>query len=306
MSRPKYLVIGPGAMAFYTFLGRLSCMDLSQVRAVSGSSAGALLALLWIIHDGDVYAILKTATSVKVDQLMKPNIKNFLSNFGLVPISKMRHVLTEFIFKKFKVRDLTFGELWNRRPVKLYVSAFCTERGQTVYFSHETHPGTSVIDAVCASIAVPLLFSTVKIGEWRYVDGGYQEEIPGLPFVDKDPADVIAICIDQPPVMAPSNSMGSYMATIFAGILRLRHKYNFPSYIIDSMDIDIFDFSADGLSLFVKGQKSMNLVNETHYPVGLYRPTHVQDDPREGDPEPQGVLVPPQAGLYPRETGPDL
>jgi predicted acylesterase/phospholipase RssA len=293
-------------MAFYAMLGQMSRMDLTQVRAVSGSSAGALVALLWIVTDCSIPDVLDFALGVKIDKLMKPNIKNFLNNFGLVPMNKIRHTLSDAIFKKFKTKEITFGELWSRRPIALHVSAFCTERGETVYFSHETHPGTSVLDAVCGSIAVPILFSTVKIGEWRYVDGGCQESAPGLPFVSKDPTEVVAICFGPAPLKGPSDSLASYVSSIFSGFLRLRHDYKFPTFMIEADDIDIFDFSADGLKIFAYGQKSRKILNDTHYPLGLHCPPHLQDDPREGGAVPQGVLVPPQGGLYPRETGSDL
>ena len=298
----KYLVIGPGAMAFYAFLGRMSRMDLSHVQAVSGSSAGALLAFLWIIYDGSIPDVLDFALGVRIGQLMKPNIKNFLNNFGMVPMNKMRRAISEAIFKKFKTREITFGELWNRRPVALHVSAFCTERGHTVYFSHETHPGTSVVDAICASIAVPFLFSAVKIDEWRYVDGGFQEDIPGLPFVTKPLHEIVAIRISPRVQREPAFSLASYVSNIFAGILRLRHQYPYPSYYIDNENIDIFDFSADGLKIFVIGQKYRNLVNDAHYPIGLHGPSQVEADQGQGGPDPQGVLVSPEAGVHPRET----
>ena len=90
-------------MAFYAFLGQMSSMDLTRVRAVSGSSAGAMLALLWIVNDCSIPDVLDYALGVKVDKLMKPNIKNFLNNFGLVPMNKIRHTLSDAIFKKLLV-----------------------------------------------------------------------------------------------------------------------------------------------------------------------------------------------------------
>jgi hypothetical protein len=293
-------------MAFYAFLGQMSQLDLSQIQGVSGASAGAVLAFLWIVFDGSIPAVLDFALKVRIDQLMKPNIKNFLNNFGMVPMNKMRRALTDALFKKFKTREMTFGELKARRPITLYVSAFCTERGQTVYFSHETHPGTSVVDAICASIAVPLLFSTVKIGDWRYVDGGFQEAIPGLPFVTKPRNEVLAIHITPPPPKEPAGSFASYIGCVFAGVLRLRHGYDYPNYCIDAEKMDIFDFGADGLELFVYGQKSRKIVNDAHYPLGLHGPPDLQEDHGQGATGSQVLHVHAQGGLHPREAGADL
>lgn len=292
-------------MAFWAFLGQLSQMDLSQLQAISGSSAGAVLAFFWIMFDGSVPEILDFALKVQIATLMKPNIKNFLNNFGLVPMNKLRKALVNVVYKKFKLRELTFAELWRRRPVALYVSAFCTERGQTIYFSHETHPGESVIDVVCASIAVPFLFSTVKIGEWRYIDGGFQEAVPGLPFLTKPLEEVVCVRIGPPAPSASSSSIGSHVGHLLTGILRQRHTYNYPSYVIDAENINIFDFSADGLEIFVHGQKSRKLINEAYYPLGLHGPARGEEDHGQGDGDSQVVHVHAEAGLHPGEARAD-
>jgi predicted acylesterase/phospholipase RssA len=301
MVAPKYLVIGPGAMGFFCFMGQLSRMDLTRVEAVSGSSAGAILALLWVVCEGNIPEMLDLALSVPISKLMKPNIKNFVSNFGLVPLGRIRHAFSKIFLKKFKISDLTFEDLRRRRPVTVYMSAFCSDTGQTIYFSHETHPNQSILDVVCASIAVPFLFSTMKIGEWRYIDGGFQESTPALPFVGKPRHEVTIIQL-SPSRIAPCTTFAGYMVNIFTFFLRLRHVYDFPTYLIDTENIDIFDFGSDGLQLFVHGQKSRKLINEAHHPLGVHDAPQIQDDPRQRYADPQVVHVPPQGGLDPRQT----
>ena len=55
MGPPKWLVLGPGAMAFYAILGQLSQVDTHAVQAVSGSSAGAILAF-FLVREKDFVA----------------------------------------------------------------------------------------------------------------------------------------------------------------------------------------------------------------------------------------------------------
>jgi predicted acylesterase/phospholipase RssA len=291
MVAPKYLVIGSGSMAFFAYMGRMSMIDLTHVKGVSGASAGALLAFLWVVFDGKIPEMLDFSLKVPLGQIMKPNLKNFFNNFGLVAVGRIKKFVSEILFRKFKVHDMTFGELRNRRPVDLHVSAFCVERSETTYFSHETHPGVSVVDAVCASIAVPFLFSPVKIDEWRYIDGAVQESLPGLPFVTRHPDEVLALRFE-------TNVSNSRMGHMFSGVMRLRHTYKYPTYFIRGESIDMFDFGADRLGIFIAGQKSSRLVNEASHPFG----PHEQADPRRGDGDAQGVLLPPQAGVYSRET----
>ena len=85
----KYLAIGPGAMGFFIYLGVLSRLKLQDLEEISGASAGALLAFLYVAAKGDVPAMLDFAIKVPVKQLMKPNLKNMLLNYGLVPTHKI-------------------------------------------------------------------------------------------------------------------------------------------------------------------------------------------------------------------------
>jgi predicted acylesterase/phospholipase RssA len=52
-----------------------------------------------------------------------------------------------------------------------------------------------VIDAVCMSMAVPLIFACGKYDGKTYVDGGTQEQYPITPFLDKKPHEVTCMKI---------------------------------------------------------------------------------------------------------------
>jgi predicted acylesterase/phospholipase RssA len=74
--------------------------------------------------------------------------------------------------------DPTFEEL----DMKIYVSAYCLNTSTTEYFSRDTHPKMKVIDAVCMSMAIPLIFACGKYQGRTYVDGGTQEQYPMVPI----------------------------------------------------------------------------------------------------------------------------
>lgn len=61
----------------------------------------------------------------------------------------------------------TFGSL----PRPLVIVATDIETGERVAFSEETHPELPLSRAICASAAIPVLFSPVIIGDRRYLDG---------------------------------------------------------------------------------------------------------------------------------------
>jgi len=288
--KPQNLIIGPGAMAFYVFLGKLSQLDLSEVRALSGCSSGSILALLWVVFKGDIPKMLDFSLKVPIKNLMKPNIKNFLLNFGLVPLERVQKILQTIFLKSFGKNDMTFGELHKVRPIDLYISAFCVDRCETVYFSWKSHPEQSILDVVSASIAVPLIFSTVMIGPWRYVDGGVQEEIPAMPFIGESPGDTLALqTCPAPP--KPTKNLSTFVMNLFSSALRLRHKFNVQSYRFDTSNIDVFDFGSDRLRLFCDGQKSCPLINAAHNPNWTRTEERLETHICEGEQGTEGLLL---------------
>jgi len=302
---PRNLIIGPGAMAFFLFLGQMSRLDLTHVKAVSGASAGGLLALLWVAARGDIPEMLDFALHVPIKTLMRPNLKNLLgSDFGLVPLARVRKLISEIFKKYFKKTDLTFKELRDLRPVDLYIPAFCVDLGRTEYFSWRSHPTQSVLDVVCATIAVPLVFSSVLIGPWRYIDGAFQEEIPGAPFMGQDPSLTLALRTDRG-LPNTTKNLQTFIMNILQGALRMRHTYNVPTLLVNPSDLDLFDFGADRLRLFCNGQKSWPLVNDSYHSIRVRHAPEAETDLREGDDQAQVVLVRAQGGPDPRASRPD-
>ena len=178
-----HLVIGPGAMAIYSFLGALSALGLEKIEEVSGSSAGAILGLFVALgktHD-EIYECM---FSVNLKELSKLNILSFIKNFGLISHTPIKEKLKEICGGEPKFRDLS---------KKLYVTSFCLNKMETEYFSVDNVPDMSVIDAVCMSMSIPLLFETSKYKSFTYLDGGVREMVPSLCFLNKDPRDVIVI-----------------------------------------------------------------------------------------------------------------
>jgi len=244
-------------MGFFLYLGVISKLkhegQLDNLEEISGASAGGLLGFLFLATKGDLAKVLDHALDVPVKQIMKPNLKNFMKNYGLVTPMKIRKVLSEACSKFIGQPDITFEELYAWHPIKFHVSAYCVDLMKTDYFSVNSTPKLSVIDAVSATIAIPFLFSTVKIGEWTYIDGGAAETTPSGPFLAKN--DVLAMKIgwSRP---APVTDLKSYATGILYSTMKLRAVYELPTLDLDIGDQDVFDFGAsnDGkLKMFMKG-----------------------------------------------------
>jgi predicted acylesterase/phospholipase RssA len=268
----KHLAFGPGAMGYFMYLGALSALSdasaLNELVSISGASAGSILGLMYILTKGDVQKALEYSLSIPIKAVMKPNIKVFLKSYGLVSAKKARVIFETTTRLFMKTNDVTFAELYAYWPVKLHVSACCIDLHATHYFSVDTTPSMSVLDAVCMSISIPFLFQSIQHGPWRYIDGGTLETIPCGPFIGEDPKNVLAFQIAD---VWDYNvkDLKSYALCILGAAMTLREKYiTFPSIGLCATTIDTFDFSASvdaKLQLFTQGysqtKKSLCKVN---------------------------------------------
>lgn len=243
-------------MGFFLYLGVLSKLKqtgkLDDLEEISGSSAGGLLGFLFLVTKGDLTKVLDYALNVPVKQIMKPNIRNFLKNYGLVPPSKIRRVLSDACLNFIGKSDVTFQELYDWNPIRFHVAAYCVDLMKTDYFSVDSVPQMSVLDAVCATIAVPFLFSVVKIGEFSYIDGATAESTPGAVFLGKNNTLSLKLAWSRP---SPVKDLKTYTLGIIYSTMKLRATYNTPTIDLESSD-DIYDFGAsnDGkLKMFMKG-----------------------------------------------------
>lgn len=233
----KHLVLGPGGMGFFAMLGVYARWEeqLKNLEAVSGSSAGSIMAL-FIALGKTSQEILDIAMDINLKELAKYNIKTFLDNYGLVDHSQIREKLISICDGEPRFEDL---------KMKMYVSAFNVNLGKTEYFSSDTHPGMSVIDAICMSISVPVLFSTFKWNEFLYIDGGTMEAYPALPFLNEDPESVLIIRIITNQCTSEIKSFKGYIDALIRSTLRNRFTYSgmFPTISVDVSHINIFNFN---------------------------------------------------------------
>ena len=254
----KNLVVGPGAMGFFLFLGFLSRLKkdghLDDLEAFSGASAGALLGFMYCVTKGDLTKILDISLEVPLKNVMKLNIKCLLKDYGLVSFTKFRKVLADVCRRFLEKDDVTFIELFDFFPVKLHISSYCVDFMKTVYFSADTTPSMSVLDAVCASVAVPFLFSSMKLSDgYNYIDGGAAETTPGAPFLGQN--NVLAIKLGSTRAWEVRD-LKTYAISILYSTMKMRHVYDFPTLDLDSSDVDVYDFSASNeakLRMFLKG-----------------------------------------------------
>jgi len=234
----KYLVLGPASMGIYSLIGTLKALEpkLVDVKEISGSSAGSILTLM-LAMGMSIDEILELSLSLNIPEIVKLRIGSFFNKFGFVDLAPIRTKLVQICGG-----DPTFAEL----DMKIYISAFCLNSSTTEYFSKDTHPNMKVIDAVCMSIAVPLIFACGKYEGRTYVDGATQEQYPITPFLDKKPHEITCIKLKMERVYQEDiTSPKQYFESLIRSALMSRVQYTDSSNLIEINvgNINIFDFN---------------------------------------------------------------
>ena len=236
----KYLVLGPASMGLFSLIGALKVREtqLADVKEISGSSAGAILAL-FLAMGMSVDEILDESLSLDIPNFVKIRIGSFFNKFGFVDMGPIRKKLVDICGS-----DPNFGEL----DMKIYISAFCMNTTETVYFSRDTHPNMKVIDAVCMSMAVPFIFACGNYEGKTYVDGGMKEEFPLTPFLDKKPHEVTCIRIKMDKIYRESiDNPKQFVDILVRSALSNRESFNTPIEVVE-VNVgctDIFDFNME-------------------------------------------------------------
>ena len=234
----KYLVLGPASMGIFSLIGALKAREtsLADVKEISGSSAGAILALFLAVGMS-MDEIIDVSLSLNIPNFVKIRIGSFFNKFGFVDMTPIRKKLVDICGS-----DPTFNEL----DMKIYVSAYCLNTAETVYFSKDTHPDMKVIDAVCMSMAVPFIFACGNYEDNIYVDGGMKEEYPLTPFLDKKPHEVTCIKIEMDRIFQETiDNPKQFVDVLVRSALSNREVYKLPIKIVEINvgDTDVFDFN---------------------------------------------------------------
>lgn len=164
-----HVTFASGGARALPYLGILKVPGIyDTVRVLDGTSAGALIVLLLALRvsydDG-----FKLCTE-SLPMLFHPmGIASFFRVRGLFHWETMRDVLVRTLGDD--MRTMTFHDLFQRTGLCIAIHAVDVARRRPKVFSHRATPDTVVVEAVCASCCIPVLFTPVMIGGKLYVDG---------------------------------------------------------------------------------------------------------------------------------------
>jgi NTE family protein len=160
------LVLSGGAALGFAHFGAIKIIqenkiNISEIIGTSmGSIASALLACQKTTEE-----IIQILEEINYLKLLKINIFSLNS---LLDQHKIRKFLSE------KIGEINFSQT----KIDLKIIATNIETGEIKIFDKTNTPNTLIIDAICASIAIPGIFKPYKINEQTYVDGFLTSNLP--------------------------------------------------------------------------------------------------------------------------------
>lgn len=184
----KILVISGGGIGGISFIGALNALYesniLQQIEIFAGTSVGALILFLHLIGYKP-NMLFEFINAFDLNKLKAVSITLFLESYGLDTGDKIIKMLIKFMELQNVNQSITFAELFQKTQKTLIITSVNINSQSAEYFSHETHPSMSVLQAVRMSISVPFIFCPVQYNGCLYVDGACIDNFPIKQFADR-------------------------------------------------------------------------------------------------------------------------
>jgi len=180
------LIFSGGGVRGIVFVGALEELQqqypavLKQLKNVSGTSIGAILALLLACRIELSRIKMLFCSSLWNALYQEIDLSGLFYHLGMLDSMK---AIWPSVVQFLAHPEETFAELKHRTGINLLVCVTNVDTKRYEYHSAELTPLYSVAKSVVASCALPVIFSPVVIHNRRYVDGGVLNNTPVSDFL---------------------------------------------------------------------------------------------------------------------------
>ena len=171
---------GGGTKAFY-YLGIIKSLEehnlLEEIENMCGTSCGSMIVIALALNYSydELYNIFK---DYDLKNVLNCDIFNIFTNYSMYGNDILRKILKILIKYKTNKERLSMKELCEYSKKKIYIIATNIESGEEKIFNRENDGDMDIIDIVCASCALPMIFPIVEINKNKYVDGCFMNNYP--------------------------------------------------------------------------------------------------------------------------------
>ena len=202
-----HIVFSSGGIKGISYLGVLRYLYIENIidniKYVAGSSIGAYFSVVLALKIPVEFLeneLLNILTKIKTENLMsinKNSLINLIEKNGFHKLDFMMNPIILFLKKKYNIEDITFIEFIKKTGVNIYINATNINTTKSKIFSAENTPNISVIDALIASMSVPILFEEMLIDGEYYIDGVLSDDLPLDIFANVPKENILACLLEQ-------------------------------------------------------------------------------------------------------------
>jgi len=180
----KTIVLTSGGILGVSYGGVFRCMEekgisLKDFDVVYGTSVGGMIGLLIVIGMSylDIRRLLLNLPIQAIFNINSTSILRFADTYGLDDGSGLRKICRRVLLRMYGKESMTLGELYQRTSKIFAVNATNIQNGQSVILGTQETPNIYVEDAICATAAIPFLYTPVSLQSMVLVDGGVSESL---------------------------------------------------------------------------------------------------------------------------------
>lgn len=262
MAQPSFtsIVISGGAMKVISTIGCYMYLEehnmVGNIRNFVGTSAGSIICFFILLQYRSAEIITFMSENLNDKQINTFDMEkvfNLLSDYGISDGSNIVEFLERMLYKKLKVRDITFLEMTKILGKNFVVCVSNLTKETEEFMSVDTHPNMSVIKAIRASCSIPYLFNPVKFDDQLYIDGALYNNFPVNYFKENRLKDILGINIVQKNYQKTSDII-SYSLFLVYSVINKVNKKTYEDNDKNIVTIDIEDtewFSFQNLQVLV-------------------------------------------------------
>jgi len=197
-----HLVFSGSALRSICLLGILRYLYFNKldiyIKNIAGASMGSFFCLAFALKipiDELEIMIKKLINSNDVISVPSNKLLTIFSDLGF---NDSRLYLSEFrnyIKNKYDMDDITFIQLSKMTGVNMYVSTTRINDGINYIFNVNDTPDVSVLDAIAASMCIPILSKPINIDGYYYVDGCISNNLPFEIFNNINEDDILNVAV---------------------------------------------------------------------------------------------------------------
>ena len=181
----KNIIFSGGGFKGWAYIGAVKALNekvpFNQIEKIIGVSAGSAFGLFYLLQI-NYKKVINYFLNIEKENMIDIDLDAFIVNESISHGQKYKNIIQHFLGND---KDITFRELYNKTGKKFITCAFNITCSTLDYFDKDTTPDLSVVDAITASSALPVLFPAYKIGDNYYYDGAICNNCP-CNLVDKN------------------------------------------------------------------------------------------------------------------------